>query len=88
MNIDGYPNRELSGVEFTYTQDGDTADGPDYQHLTVKTADAGGGPFLVIATERWALEFEEIDAFADKLRAVVKAIQENQPKRKGKGGES
>lgn len=82
MNIDGFPNRELSSVEFVYSQDGDTADGPDYQHLIVKTADAGGGPFLVIATERWALEFEEIEAFADKLRAVVKTIRENQPKGK------
>lgn len=82
MNIDGFPNRELSSVEFVYTQDGDSADGPDDQQLTIKTADAGGGPFLVIATERWALEFEEIEAFADKLRAVVKTIRENQPKGK------
>jgi hypothetical protein len=40
--------------------------------LDVETVDAGGGNYLVLCTERWAIDADGIDAFAKFLKAVVK----------------
>lgn len=63
---------EISTVEVVYSQEGDSAGGGDYQSLVVKAEDAGAGHFLVLSTERWALEIGEIDAFAALLRKVAR----------------
>lgn len=65
----------LQEVKLTYSQDADSCDPGDYQFLTIETMDGGAGPFLVIGTPRWALDFEEIDAFAELLREAVRLQQ-------------
>lgn len=65
---------EISAVEIVFTQEGDTCSA-GYQGLTVKAEDGGAGFFLVISTERWALDIDEIDAFAALLRRVAKMAE-------------
>lgn len=46
--------------------------GPDVaQGLEISTDDAGAGPFLIIKTERWAIDKEDIDALRDLLVAIL-----------------
>ena len=45
------------------------------QDLEISTQDGGGGSYIVIKTERWALEdAKEIDVLAAKLKAILKRI--------------
>lgn len=44
-------------VDYMQEEDSCSSDGP--QVLTVETQDAGGGPYLVISTTRWAIERPE-----------------------------
>lgn len=66
---------EISTVEVVFTQEGDTWSSGNYQGLTVKAEDAGAGHFLVISTERWALDIGEIDAFAALPRRVARMAE-------------
>lgn len=68
----------------TFSQEMDSA-GPvvdepcaadEFQQLRVETRDAGVGPYLVISTERWAIDPDQIDAFAEMLRGVLCAVGE------------
>lgn len=62
---------KISHVRVVLTQDKDCCDmGDDVQEMTVTVEDGGGGPFLVIDTERWALDLTEIDRFIAKLRKI------------------
>lgn len=55
----------------TLTQEPDSC-GPDAtQVLEIITDDAGGGPFLVLKTERWALDRDDIDALRDLFAAML-----------------
>ena len=62
-------------VRHTYVQDGDSCSGEGMQALTVKTADAGGGSYVVIKTRRWAIDADGIDDFAAMLRAALAAVK-------------
>lgn len=63
---------ELEEVKLTFTQEPDSCSPHDLVHaLHVETDDAGAGPYLVLRTERWALDFEGVDAFAEMLRRVI-----------------
>lgn len=63
----------LCKAQITLTQlDDDLGTGVDDQYLTVKVEDAGAGPYLVLETERWALDLEEIPAFIEKLNHIQK----------------
>ena len=44
-------------------------DGNNY--LEVSTHDGGGGAYLVIKTERWAIDPDEFDEFLKRLRLVL-----------------
>lgn len=47
--------------------------------LTVETCDGGGGPYVVLSTERWAIDpndKKEVDAFIRALKSVVKGAGE------------
>ena len=62
---------KISHVRVVLTQDKDCCDmGDDVQEMTVTVEDGGGGPFLVIDTQRWALDLTEIDRFIAKLRKI------------------
>ena len=54
----------------TWSQEEDSAGrtGEDYQDLEISLIDAGGGHYIVLKTERWALNEDEIDAFAEELK--------------------
>jgi hypothetical protein len=53
-------------LKVTYYQEADSCqDGDKIQTLTVETRDAGGGKFMVIKTERWAI---------DKIDDLIKTL--------------
>ena len=52
VNMSKYILEEMS---ILYSQEGDSCSS-DMQDIEIKTQDAGGGKYLVIKTERWALE--------------------------------
>ena len=60
---------QLVGLTLEYYQEADSDDPDDgYQALIVKTADAGGGTYPVISTERWAMDAEDTQWLADVCR--------------------
>lgn len=67
---------KLVGVTMTYEQAEDCCGRTDHeeQYLTVETQDGGGGPYLVLKTERWALDFEQINALAVKLQELLRNV--------------
>ena len=46
------------------------------QLLTVKIIDVGQGPYMVIETERWTLNLEEVQGFLEDLKKML-TIQED-----------
>lgn len=63
---------EMFGAEFTFTQDGDSCDGlGNLQQLEVSVEDAGGGKYLVIKTERWAMDsIDDLTALLERVKAA------------------
>ena len=47
----------ISEIAVTFSQDGDSIE-PGIQTLTIMIQDAGGGPFLILETDRWAVDSE------------------------------
>ena len=66
---------KLYGRSLTYTQEADTWDKGDGQELAIKTLDSGGGCYLIIQTERWALDREDIDAFCQLLKDSLEGLE-------------
>jgi hypothetical protein len=66
----------IEGMSVTYTQDSDSCDtSNDNQQLDVFTEDGGGGKYMVLKTERWAIDSidELIEILNDfKLKAGIK----------------
>lgn len=64
---------EISEVEFNFSQDVDSCQDSDdmCQVLKVFTQDAGGGSYICIKTDRWAIDTEDIDKFAEILKKIV-----------------
>jgi hypothetical protein len=61
----------LCKAEITLTQpDDDLGTGIDDQYLMVKVEDAGAGPYLVLETARWAVDFDDIAAFVEQLKRI------------------
>ena len=56
----------------TLTQDPDSC-GPDLsQELKIATDDAGGGPYVVLETDRWAIDnVDDLRALADLVAAML-----------------
>jgi len=58
----------------TYSQEEDCNGRPDLkvQEITLSAVDADGeNHYLVIETDRWAIEIEEIDNFCDELKRFM-----------------
>lgn len=50
-------------MRIVYSQKADSCSPSDFdQDLEIETADAGGGPYLVLKTERWAVDIETAEA--------------------------
>jgi hypothetical protein len=68
---------EIEGMSVTYTQesDGCSPDSNSFQELEIFTEDAGSGKYMVLKTERWAIDSidEMIEILNDfKLKAEIK----------------
>jgi len=64
---------ELSQATITYTQEPDNCSASeDYQRLKIHIEDAGGGKFIVINTDRWAID--SIDYFITILHDFKRRI--------------
>jgi hypothetical protein len=67
---------EVEEMQVTYTQENDSCDSSSFpQQLELSTDDAGGGKFIVIKTERWAIDSidELVEILNDfKLKAGIK----------------
>jgi hypothetical protein len=62
---------KLDSCEFTFYQDSDSCElNKDGQILKVKIDDGGGGNFLILSTERWSLDYDEIDEFIKILTQI------------------
>lgn len=60
----------VSRMSISYTQDADSCSMPeDVQDIKVSFDDAGGGPFLIIKTKRWACD--NVDELAALLADAV-----------------
>ena len=58
-------------IQVCLHQDGDSSDGGDCQYLEISTTDAGGGRYLILTTERWAVDGEDIADFCSMLQAIL-----------------
>lgn len=45
------------------------------QMLTMQTQDGGGGNYVVISTERWAIDRDDIDKFCAQLKSVLEGME-------------
>lgn len=65
-------------VKYIYEQEKDCCDGESSydQELIVETQDGGGGYFLVLKTDRWALDLKDIDALCEELKRVLNKVNE------------
>ena len=61
---------ELAGWSEEWVQLGDSCKEGD-QFLRLDAIDAGGGPYLVISTERWAVDFDNLDGFLAMLQSFA-----------------
>lgn len=62
---------------YVYEQDADTCqfNSQDGQVLTIQTQDGGGGNYLVISTDRWAIDKNDIDKFCNVLKDMIKDME-------------
>jgi hypothetical protein len=60
-------------VKSTYSQPSDSC-GPneDDQFIEIEKYNAGQGDYIVLKTERWAFDPEELDAFIRMIKTVIK----------------
>ena len=74
----GVKGVQLSEVQFTFTQEVDTNQSSDdvCQVLTASTEDGGGGAYLILKTERWAIDSDDIDKFAAAMKRIVNLPEE------------
>lgn len=67
---------QISSVRLVYVQDTDSCAPAGTSELVIETHDAGGGPYVTLTTERWAIDPEDIDAFAAALKGAIALIPE------------
>lgn len=67
----------LVGVTMTLEQPEDCCGrvNEEKQYLTVETQDGGGGAYIVLKTERWALDYEQIHALAMRLQEILRSVE-------------
>jgi len=70
------PRIRLLSKELVYVQEPDSCDpGQMDQGLRISTDDAGGGSYLILKTDRWALDRTDIDDFCNLLRSVLDGLE-------------
>lgn len=67
----------LAGIKLSLTQEEDCCGrvNESEQYLTIETADGGGGAYLVLTTDRLAIDSDEdIDKFAARLKEILRSM--------------
>ena len=73
----GIKGVHLNRVRFEFSQNSDSNQpGDEGQSLEVSTDDAGGGSYVIIKTDRWAMDREDLDKFAACLKKIVALPEE------------
>lgn len=65
----------LESATFTFTQPEDCCGriNEEFQDLTIHTEDGGGGKYLVLSTERWAIDsIKDLECIFEKLYKILK----------------
>ena len=62
-------NMRHNRSEWVQAEDNDGRPGVEDQTLVAYTTDCGAEPYLVIETERWAIE--DVDVFCKELKALL-----------------
>ena len=64
---------EIASMAITLCQDSDSLVETILQELRIETDDAGGGPFIVMSTERWSMDSaDSLRLLADLTEAMVR----------------
>lgn len=67
---------KLEQTKSVFSQENDTCDEGDFgQYLSVETHDGGGGVYITISTERWALDKESVPEFVAKLLGILESFE-------------
>ena len=70
------PRIRLFSKELVYVQEPDSCDPSQMdQQLRVSTDDAGGGSYIILKTERWALDRDDIDGFCKLLKDALEGLE-------------
>lgn len=65
----------LASAAETWLQDSDSCESSDIgQSIEVFTEDAGGGAYIVIKTDRWAIDREDVGKFCEALLRVCDRV--------------
>lgn len=59
-------------VGYTFIQDADCSCNSDSNYINIRTEDCGGGAYIIIETQRWALDPKDIDIFCYRLKEILK----------------
>jgi len=73
-------SKMLSHGSVTLSQDEDSGGrGTDFlgQEIKIETGDAGDGPYIVLQTDRWALDEEDIEQFCSYLHGFIDHVKAN-----------
>ena len=66
----------LTETKDIYAQDSDCCQDKDVgQSLVIRTQDGGGGAYVVIETERWAIDADKVDDFCDALKRTLSRVE-------------
>lgn len=70
-----HENLVLAEISETYTQDPDCCSPESICHqMIVKTQDGGVGAYIVIQTERWAFDIDELKKFVKLCDKLIKRV--------------
>jgi hypothetical protein len=66
---------KLETAQFQFTQEVDSCATGLINELHVEISDAGGGPYVVLKTERWAIDVQDLPIFIKQLKDLVTQIE-------------
>ena len=65
--------KDFKEVAIGFSQEGDTNSSNLRNYITVKSeSPVGGDNYIVISTERWAIDIDELPQFIEMLKEVLK----------------
>lgn len=70
---------KLETAQFQFTQEVDSCHGGLINELDVSICDAGGGPYIVLKTERWAIDVDDLPVFIKQLKDLVRQVETYEP---------